>query len=52
MEWWAKTLIIAGTYILIQICETIMRKIAQYDKIYPYWANFVAILLTAYVIVS
>lgn len=50
MSDWQKSLMIIFFWILIQVCEKWMKKIAPYDKIYPFWANLVAMLMTFYFI--
>lgn len=47
---WKKALMIIFFWILIQLCMKWMEKIEPYDKIYPFWANFIAILMTFYFI--
>ena len=47
---WQKALMIIFFWILIQVCEKWMKKIAPHDKIYPFWANLVAMLMTFYFI--
>lgn len=46
MNDWQKALIIISFWILIQICIRLMKKIEPCNKIYPFWANLIAVLMT------
>lgn len=50
MNDWQKALMIISFWILIQICIRLMEKIEPYNKIYPFWANLIAVLMTFYFI--